>query len=84
MIQAILKDEEQCFKEAMLRIFGERAQEFPQHTLALLKNLWMDGVHHGHNLRLTEEIVLAIRTGKFDYTTGTFELNTDTDTDTHE
>jgi hypothetical protein len=84
-ILARIKDEETRFKEAMLRVFDERAGDFPENTLTRLKELWMEGVHHGHNLRLTEEIIEAIKTGRFDQNRGIFELSVDDpNTPTHE
>jgi hypothetical protein len=84
-ILARIKEEDTRFKEAMVRVFEEKATEFPERTLTLLQKLWMDGVHHGHELRLTEAIIKAIeRKGRFDSTTGIFELDTDGPIDTHE
>lgn len=83
-VLARIKDEETRFKEAMAVIFEERAGEFPENTLKRLKELWLEGVHHGHNLRLTEACVAAIRTGRFDSNTGIFELNTNENLQTHE
>lgn len=84
-ILARIKEEDTRFKEAMVRVFEEKATEFPERTLTLLQKLWMDGVHHGHELKLTEAIIKAIeRKGRFDSTTGIFELDTDGPIDTHE
>jgi hypothetical protein len=84
-ILARIKNEDERFAEAMKIIFEERAEEFPENTLKRLKELWMEGVHHGHNLRLTEEIIQAVKTGRFDSNSGIFELNVaDPNTPTHE
>jgi len=84
-VLAINKDEETRFKKAMEIVFEERAGEFPENTLKRLKELWLEGVHHGHNLKLTEECQAAIRTGRFDSNTGVFELNTNNENfQTHE
>lgn len=83
-ILANIKDEEARFKDALLRVFEERAAELPENTLKLMKALWLEGLHHGHELRLTEEIINLIKVkGRFDSNTGIFELG-DFNGPTHE
>jgi len=84
-VLAQIQDAESQFTKALEKVFEERAAEFPETARARLKDLWMEGAHHGHNLRLTEEIIQAIKTGRFDTNTGVFELNTDNENlQTHE